>query len=72
MHYINGNSARCADCQYFEKRYVSQNDKHDGECTNKHHLRTHIGIYTDSRTMACFDFEFKDYEPVIYEAFITD
>lgn len=61
MIYINGNTARCSDCIYFKKISLEPTDprrrsyRDFGECTNKQHLRSHIGKYADGCTPVCFD-----------------
>lgn len=61
MIYINGNLARCRDCIYFKRirldpedpRYKNARDF--GECTNKRHLKNHVGKYTNGNNHVCFD-----------------
>ena len=59
LAFVNGFSARCSDCVFFEptgKR--STDDWSDGRCTNTRHVKTHGGVdRTNSRMHTCFDAE---------------
>lgn len=61
MIFINGNSARCSDCIYFKRITLDPSDpryrnaRNFGECTNKNHLKTHVGKYVSGENHVCFD-----------------
>ena len=70
LTYINGNSARCRDCVYFEHTgKLHRNDPHDGRCTNARHVKTHGGGSgrVDSWQMTCFDADGKDDQMSLWE-----
>lgn len=68
--FVNGYSARCKDCAFFEqtgKRSLA--DWSDGHCTNKRHVRTHGGGSgrVNGKQHTCFDAEEKDDQMSIEE-----
>lgn len=66
--FINGNSARCRDCGYYEYTgKLSAADPHDGRCTNAKHVKTHGGGSgrVNGKQRTCFDAEGKAEEDQI-------
>ncbi len=61
--FINGNSANCSDCKYYEYTGGQKDrDPDNGRCTNTKHVRTHGGGSgrVSGKQRTCFDAEEKE------------